>query len=349
MKKGITLKDIARKLNMSISTVSKSLNDDGAISILTKERVKKLAKEWNYIPNESARHFKLNKSFTIGLILPDLLDPFFVVAINGVEEIAVKEDYNMILTQSHEDIKKEEKIANVMISNRVDGVIVAVTKNTVDMTLFQKLKSMGMPVVCIARGLPDDNFVYVSANNVEGASKATNFLIKRKHKRIAHIMGPKTLQISQSRYEGYKQALKKNKIPLDLQLVKEVDFSKNETEKAMHELMQSESPPTAIFTFKNLITLDAIEFLKKKHPEKLNSIDFTDFGNLPLFNYLHFKPIASIEEDFYEMGKQAAILLFQMIKEENLPQNEKHKNINIEIPCKLVIHKKNTSKSSLLE
>ena len=341
MKKGVTLKDIARKLNMSISTVSKSLSDDMAISTLTKERVKKLAKEWNYIPNESARHFKLNKSFTIGLILPDLLDPFFVLAINGVEEIAVKEDYNMILTQSHEDIKKEEKIANVMISSRVDGVIVAITKNTVDMTLFQKLKSMGMPVVCIARGPQNHTFNYVSANNEDGAAKATNFLIKRGHKRIAHIMGPTTLQISQSRYEGYQLALKKNKIPLDTSLVKVVDFSKKETEKVMRELLRLKSPPTAIFTFKNSITLDAIEILKKSYPERLDSIEFTDFGNLPIFNYLHYKPIASIEEDFYEMGKQAAILLFQRINGENQFQNENYKKI--EIPCKLVIHKRNTS------
>ncbi|MCR6722639.1 MAG: LacI family transcriptional regulator [Chitinophagaceae bacterium] len=213
MKKGITLKDLASRLNMSVSTVSKSLSNDSAISALTKERVKKLADEWNYIPNESARHFKLNKSFTIGLILPDLLDPFFVLAINGVEDIAVEKDYNMTLTQSHEDVKKEEKIANLMISNRVDGVIVAVTKGTVDMSLFQKFKRVGIPVVCIARGVSDATFSYVSANNVDGAAKATEFLIKRGHKRIAHISGPKTLHISQARYQGYENALKKAKFP----------------------------------------------------------------------------------------------------------------------------------------
>src|SRR3954468_18132656 len=98
MKKGITLKDLARRLNMSISTVSKALNNDVSISSATKERVNNLAKEWDYIPNESARNFKLNKSLTIGLILPDLLDQFFVAAINGVEEIAEKEKYNIIVS-----------------------------------------------------------------------------------------------------------------------------------------------------------------------------------------------------------------------------------------------------------
>ena len=118
--------------------------------------------------------------------------------------------------------------------------------------------------------------------------------------------------------------------------VKEVDFTKKETEKAMQDLMQLKSPPTAIFTFKNYITLDAIKFLKQKYPDQLNKIDFTDFGNLPLFDYVEHKPVASVDEDFYEVGKQAALLLFRMINEEDENQNEHIKNV--EIPCKLVIH-----------
>lgn len=104
MNKGVTLKEIARKLNMSISTVSKSLNNDKSINTLMKERVKELAKELNYVANESARHFRLNKSFTVGLIIPDLLDQFYVLAINGIEEIASKENYHIFLAQSHEDV-----------------------------------------------------------------------------------------------------------------------------------------------------------------------------------------------------------------------------------------------------
>lgn len=321
---------------MSISTVSKALNNDTSISTFTKERVQKQAREWNYIPNESARNFKLNKSFTVGLIIPDLLDPFYVFAINGIEEVAAKENYNIILTQSHEDIVKEENIVNIMIRSRVDGVVVAITKNTVDMSFLERFKLVGIPVMCIVREPQNHSFNFVSLNNKEGAFKATSFLIKKGHLRIGHIMGPKTLQISQVRFEGYKKALEKNKISLDMQLVKIVDFTRKDTEKAMQELMKLKSPPTAIFTFKNDITLDAIWFLKRKYPDKLDLIDFTDFGNLPLFDYLDHKPIASIEEDFFEVGKQAAGLLFEMIKGEiNLNDSPQ----NIEIPCKLVIHK----------
>jgi DNA-binding LacI/PurR family transcriptional regulator len=337
VKKGVTIKDIAKRLNMSISTVSKALSNDPSISVLTKERVNKLAQEWNYVPNESARHFKLNKSFTVGLIIPNLLDQFYVLAINGVEGVAEKENYNVILSQSHEDVGNEEKITNVMIRNRVDGVIVAITKNTVDMLLFQKLISIGIPVVCISREPKGPSFNYVSCNNLEGAYKATDFLIKKGHRRIAHIMGPTSMQTSQVRLEGYKQALQKHKIPVDEHLVKVVDFTEAATSAAMKELMKLPSPPTAIFTFKNYITLDAIDYLKRKHPDRLDKIDFIGFGNLPLLQYLDHKPLASIEERSYEMGEEAARLLFQMINEKNDLENAASQHI--QIPCKLVVHK----------
>jgi LacI family transcriptional regulator len=336
MKKGVTIKDIAKRLNMSISTVSKALNNDSSISLPTKERVRKQAEEWNYVPNEFARNFKLNKSFTIGLIIPDLLDQFYVLAINGVESIAEKENYNVIVSQSQDDVSKEEKITNLMISNRVDGVIVAISKKTIDMHLFQKLMSIGIPVVCIAREPKGYSFNYVSSDNREGAFKATEFLIKKGHKRIAHLMGPQSMQTCQVRFEGYRQGLQANNIPLDTDLVKTVDFNKKTTEKAMMELMKLKTPPTAIFAFKNYITLDVIHFLKREFPEKLHAIDITGFGNLPLLKYLDHKPVASVEENSFEMGKQAAKLLFQMINEEMNIHNENPENI--QIPCKLVVH-----------
>jgi DNA-binding LacI/PurR family transcriptional regulator len=336
MKKGVTIKDIAKKLNMSVSTVSKALSGDVSISALTKERVQRLASEWNYVPNESARHFKLNKSFTIGLILPSLLDQFYILAINGVEAVAEKENYNVILSQSNEEVGKEEKITNVMIRNRVDGVIVAITKNTVDMLLFEKLQAMGIPVICIAREPKSPVFSYVSSNNMEGAYKATEFLIRKAHRRIGHIMGPQSMQTSQVRFEGYKKALQKHGLPIDPALIRVTDFTARSTHKAMKEFLQLEQPPSALFTFKNYITLDCIDYLKKKEPAKLAGFDIVGFGNLPLLQYLDHKPVASIEESSYEMGEEAARLLFQIIREN---REESPAPKNIQIACKLVIHK----------
>ncbi len=335
MKKAVTIKDIALKLNMSISTVSKSLSNDQTISILTRERVKTLACEWNYIPNQAARNFKLNKTFAFGLIIPNLLDQFYILAINGAEKIAATQKYNVIISQSYEDDVKEEHIIDLMKRNRVDGLIVAITKNTQDMSLFQKMEDIGIPVVFFARLPKDECFDYVTGDNEGGAFKATEYLIKKGHKRIAHIMGPEVMTSSQIRLQGYKKALHKNKIKFDGELVKSVDFTEQATFNAMSGFMKMKSPPTAIFAFKNYITLDAIEYLKKELPEKLNKIDFTGFGNLPLFQYLDHKPLASIEENSYQIGLEAAELLFRNI---NLKESEERKISHIKVPCKLIVH-----------
>lgn len=335
MKKGITLKDIARRLNMSVSTVSKALSGNITISEATKERVQKLAGEWNYIPNEAARHFKLNKTFTIGLIIPVMLDQYYVLAINGAEKVAVMEQYNVIISQSHEDPANEEKILDLMKRHRVDGLIIAITKNTRDTSPFHKLKYLGIPIVFIARTPKDDAFNYVSSNNAEGAFKATAYLVKKGHQRIAHLMGPETITASHSRLQGYKEALQKHNLPFDAGLLQVVDLTEQSTFAAMRRFMKMKSPPTAVFTFKNYISLDAIEYLKREHPQQLGTMDFVGFGNLPLFQYLDHKPTASIDENSYEIGVAAARLLFQVIKEENDPPVAQH----IQIPCKLVVHK----------
>ena len=335
MKRAITIKDIAVKLNMSFSTVSKALNNDPTISKATSERVKNQATEWNYIPNDAARHFKLNKTFTIGLIIPYMMDQFYVLAINGAEKVASREMYNVIISQSHDDAGNEERIIDLMKRNRVDGVIVAITKHTQNMSSFKKLEDIGIPVVFFSRPPNDDSFNHVTADNEEGAFKATEFLIKKGHTRIAHLMGPESMSVSYIRLKGYKNAIEKNKINFDEALVKNIDLTEDSTFDNMELLMAMKSPPTAVFGFKSYTCLDAIEFLKKKYPTRFKKIDFVGFGNLPLFKYLDHKPVASIEESSFEMGEEAANLLFRIIKER---QNTDRPPQHIQIPCKLVIH-----------
>jgi LacI family transcriptional regulator len=312
------------------------LNDDISISEMTRERVKKIAAQWNYIPNEAARNFKLNKTFALGLIIPNMLDQFYILAINGAEKVAVKEKYNVIISQSHENPILEEKIVDFMKRNRIDGLIVAITKETQDMTPFQQLENIGIPVVFFARHPKDNSFDYVIADNEGGAFKACEFLIKKGHKRIGHLMAPESMAVSHIRLQGYKTALHKNEITFDPGLVKVVDLTEESTSLAMSQFMKMKSPPTAIFTFKNYITLDAIEYLKKEFPTRLKKIDFAGFGNLPLFRYLDHKPLASIEENSYQIGFEAAQLLVKKINSQDsegkwVPQH-------VKVACELVIH-----------
>ena len=334
MKKGVTIKDIAQKLHMSVSTVSKALNNDASISLPTRERVHRLASDWHYVPNEAARHFKQNRTFTVGLVIPSLLDQFYVLAINGVESMAAREKYNVILAQTHEDTQRQEQAIKVMISNRVDGVIVALSKNTDEEPLLRRLRDVGIPAVCMAREPKSGSVPFVSSNNLEGACMATRFLIERGHRQIACLMGPENMHIAQVRLQGYREALEQAGIPFDGRLVKPVDFSTQATENAMEALLRLPAPPTAVFCFKNYITLDAIRYLKKNALDRLGRIDFTGFGNLPLLQYLDHKPLASIEENSYEMGVAAMDILLKQMQHkaaEEVPF--------VEIPCHLVVHR----------
>lgn len=336
MKKAVTIKDIAKRLNMSISTVSKALSNDSTISEMTTARVKKLAEEWNYTPNEAARHFKMSRTFTIGLIIPNMLDEFYVMAINGAEKIAASENYNVIILQSHEDPENEKKILDLMIRSRVDGLIIAITKKTLDMSPFLKMESMGIPVIFFVRPPKENIFDSVIIDSEGGAYKATEFLIKKKHSRIGHLMGPPSLAVSHVRLTGYKKALAKNKIPFDAELVIDVNLTEEGTHSAMATFMEMKNPPTAIFSFKNYINLDAIDFLKKQFSNKLKEIDFTGFGNLPLFRYLDRKPVASIEENPFQIGFEAARLLISRITSEE--EETERKSEVVIVPSQLIIH-----------
>ncbi len=320
---------------MSVSTVSKALSNHPSISALTKERVVKQANEWNYIPNEAARHFKQSKSYTLGLVIPDLLDQFYVLAINGVEAIAGRNKYQVVVAQSHEDADQEAQIIQNLISSRVDGVIIAISKNTKKTELFQRLEQTGIPVVFLSRSLNDSGFDAVATDNENAAELAIDYLCKKGHRRIAHLMGPKALGTSHLRHEGYRKAIEKRGITYDAALVKEIDFSVSQTDEVMEALFALPDPPSAFFTFKSYVSLDALRFIKEKYPQKLQEVDIVGFGNLPLIQYLDNKPSASIDENSFDMGTTAAELLLKHIeneREEPLPVS------TVRIPCKLIIH-----------
>ncbi len=326
---------------MSVSTVSKALNNNPSISKLTKDRVQKLATEWNYVRNETARHFKENKSFTIGIIIPDLLDQFYVLAINGVEKIANLHNYNVLVSQTYENKEKEKQIVENMIRNRVDGIIIAISKNTTEIDTFKRLTNSGIHVVFLSRFFSDPTFNYISTDNIDGALKAMQLLFERGHKRIAHLMGPSVLRTSHQRLEGYKKALETKGMSFDPALVEEVDFTEDATVAAVNKLMQLKNPPTAFFTFKNYVSLDVIRCLKRSYSAIADKIDVVGFGNLPLIQFLDQKPVASVDENSYTMGMKAAQLIFK-----NIQLTDKKESTQaqfIQVPCTLVIHNNSTA------
>ena len=331
----VTLKFLARKLNLSISTVSKALNDYPTINHHTKQRVQEMARDLNFSPNKSALSLKERKSRIIGIILANLLDHFFSRSIYGIEKFAMQHGYNVIITQSHDDPEKEVQLADTLLRSGVDGLIVAISKYTRDFKHFERFENMGLPVVYYTRNPSFNlNCHKVLGNTFQGCYDATQFLIDRGHRKIAYLGGPKMISFSHDRFNGYINALKDNKISFNADLVAYTDFNKDNTVNAIQTLFGDPGNlPTAMVAFKELILFDAIKYLRSLH-HPFKEMECIGFGNTPFISYLETPPIASIEENPESVGENAITLLLQLINKE-IGINDYKK---IMIDCRLVVH-----------
>ncbi|AQG80613.1 LacI family DNA-binding transcriptional regulator [Spirosoma montaniterrae] len=335
MKKGVTLKDLARELRLSVSAVSKALRNDPEISPATSQRVTELAQTWNYVPNEAARRLKQSRTFTIGVIIPDLFDQFYALALPGIEESAVQHRYNVLITQTHEDLNKEQQLIETMLRNRVDGIIIASTSHTYKTDFVRRLNAFGIPVVFLMRNARDRSHYSVTNDSFTGSRQAVAYLIAQGHRRVAHLRGPYSLATSQIRHDGYQQALHDHQIPYDPYLVQTSDLTTESTFDCMQALMRLPDPPTAMLTFKSYVTLDAIEFLKTHYPERVNTISFVGFGTLPLLKYINYRPLASVEADPFTVGAEAfRLLLHQLTHNTDLDLTDR----NVRVPCLLTVY-----------
>ncbi|MBC7509967.1 MAG: LacI family DNA-binding transcriptional regulator [Ferruginibacter sp.] len=338
--KPITIKEIAKRLNISFSTVSRALHDHPNIGLRTKTRVQQLAKELNYEPNQTAIFFQQRKTFTIGVILPELSEAFFSTSINGIEDTAEKNKYTVLLGQSHDSEEREKKILETMKNHRVDGVIISISKNTVNYEHFESLKKFGIPVVFFDRIPKMNDIHYVACNMISGTIQAVLYLIKKGHRVIGMINGPEKLFATQERKDGYMQSMTKSRLKFDPSLVVNSDLTLEGTQLAMEELLSSKRKPTAIITFNDYVALDAIQYAQKRKRKINKDICFVSFANLPVSTYSAFPPLASVEQHPYIQGQKATEILMELMNKskEETPQNEAFYKIIIE--SQLILHDK---------
>lgn len=314
MKKPVTtIKEIARKLNISVSTVSRALHDHPSIGLRTKTRVKELAKELKYEPNQTAIFFKQGKTFTIGVILPELSEAFFSSAISGIEDFAKTKNYNVLVGQSHDKEETEKQLVETMKNHRVDGMIISVAKSTKDYGHFEMLQDFNIPLVFFDRIPKKKNIHYVACNVKKGMEEAINFLVKRGHKNIALINGPETVLASKERFEGYRDALSRKRIKVDPAYIVSTNLSASETREAMEQILALKRVPTAIITFNDYVALDAIKYAKSKKININTELSFVSFANLPLCHYMENPPLASVEQFPFEQGYKAAEILWKFL------------------------------------
>jgi LacI family transcriptional regulator len=335
--KQTTIKEIAKRLNISVSTVSRALHDHSSIGLRTKMRVKQVANELNYEPNQTAIFFQQRKTFTLGVILPELSEAFFSTAITGIEDTASKSNYSVLLGQSHDKEVREQQLIETMKRHRVDGLIVSISKNTTNYDHFKTLKNYNIPVVFFDR-IPDiPDIHYVACDMELGTVEAVSFLLKKGHRVIGMINGPEKLVASQQRLQGYLKALKKYRLKFDPNLIISSDLTKEGTQEAMQQLSTIRRKPTAIVAFNDYVALDAVQYARALQMKINEEITFASYANLPISHYAAYPPIASVEQFPYEQGQKATETLLDLLNNSNDEAATASYN-HIIIASQLVIH-----------
>lgn len=311
-----TIKEIARRLNVSVSTVSRALHNHPSIGLRTKMRVQDLARQLNYEPNQTAILFKKGKTFTIGVILPRFSEEFFSSAISGIEDFAIANNYKVLVGQSYDDMEREKQIVEAMKNSRVDGLIASVAKNTTSFDHFKNLANYNIPTVFFDRIPAIEAVNSVSCNLHAGTVAGVNLLAGKAHKRIALLNGPSALQASSQRKAFYLEGLKKNKLEIDPALIVETDLTRESTWTATRQLLSLAEPPTAIVAFNDYVALESMNYLRSLKKKYHKSIQFVSFAHLPICNYLDNPPIASVEQLPYEQGYKAMELLYKIMNKQ---------------------------------
>ncbi|UKJ06829.1 LacI family DNA-binding transcriptional regulator [Solitalea lacus] len=340
-KKLPTIKEIAKRLKVSTSTVSRALHNHPSIGYITTLRVHKVAEELGYEPNQTAISFKQRKTYSIGVLLPNLSEAFFSAAISGIENFAGTKNYNVLLGQSLDDPEREKRILETMKTHRVDGMIVSITKNTDNYDHFDLLRKYRIPIVFFDRIPLQEDINYVACNLESGLLQAVNLLIKQGHKKIGLINGPEQLIASNQRQEIYLKGLSENGIKIDEKLIVSSTLSKESNQQATSKLLSLKERPTAIITFNDYVALDAIAVAKELGLAINKDISFVSFANLPIWEYMDNRPLASIEQFPYKQGEKATEILFSCIDANDVDteQEETKKPQQIILDSELVTHK----------
>jgi LacI family transcriptional regulator len=315
---GVTLKDIARDLGVSVITVSKALRNHSDISEQTKARVLKRVQELNYRPNLAARALVTGRTNMIGFVIPDLLHSFFSEVVRGVAGALRNTGYTLVVTSSEQDPKLERQAVEQFITRRVDMLLIASTHWTVEM--FRRIEEAGIPYILIDRSFVGLAAHFVGVNDEEVGALATQHLIDTGCKRIAHIGGPAISPLL-GRLEGYKRALAKNGIALDPDLVMSTDRAEEIGDAAAYsatQILLGQNPrPDGIFCYNDVAAYGAIAAILDAGLRIPDDVSVIGCGNL-LYNKFIRVPVTSVDQQSGAIGQRAAKLALQLIDADQL-------------------------------
>lgn len=313
MHKGkVTIKDIARELGISPSTVSKALKGHRDISSPTRKAVQELVEKWNYIPDPIALSLKSGHSKTIGVIVPEIVHYFFSTVISGIEDFAYDSGYQVMFCQSNESYEREVKAVETLLSSRVDGILISVSKTTENFSHFKKIAEDGMPVVFFDRICEELDTDRVIVDDEAGAYDAVKHLLDTGCKNIVHLSGPQNLKIGRSRKEGYMRAVMEKGFRVHEKNIIKCDTAE-EARKMVPEILKRSPKPDGIFAVNDLTAAETMKIIKQsglRIPEDIALVGFTS----GMISDLTDPPLSSVEQHGYEIGKEAVKMLIERLK-----------------------------------
>lgn len=326
-----TIHDIAKKLNISASTVSRALKDNPVISEATRSLIKRTAEEMGYRPNIMAANFRTRRTNTIGVIVPLINRHFFSSVISGIEEVAYNRGFAVTISQSNDNLQKESKIAQTLFANRVDGLIISIGMKTTSYEHLRLFSDKKIPILFFDRVVDDIDSHKIVVDDYGGGYRATDHLISQGSKRIAHIGGPLNLKIYENRQKGYCQALKDAGIKTDDTLIINNSLTRADGTKAIKKLLKNKTRPDAIFCANDTSALSVVIELQNEGIKVPEDIAVVGFSNEP-FSEVVTPSISTIKQPGFVIGKKAAELIINQILTK---KNTSYRTITL--PTELII------------
>ncbi len=309
-----SMNEVAKKAGVSIATVSRVLNNSDSVNEATRDKILKTIRELKYRPNRVAKRLrsKTGSGNVLGVMIPDIRNPFYVDVLRGIESVAYAHGYVVVVCNFGQSEEREAGYIRMLESEAIDGLIAAPVDE--DNPRFKKMIENGMPVVCVDRGLRNVEVDLVCVNNEESSYNAVSYLIQRGYKRIGHVGGLPTIPSSKARETGYCRALLENGLDVFENLVVNGDSSYDSGVSITEQLLGQKNPPDALFCANNLLTLGALEVINRrglKVREEIGIIGFDDMNWAAALN----PPLTAVHQPATEIGRRAGELLIQRIND----------------------------------
>lgn len=332
---------MAKRLNISASTVSRALRGKSEIKTSTREAVVKMAEQLQYQPNLVAQNLRNKKTRTLGVIVPDLVPHFFSTSISGIQNVAVEKEYKIMICQSNESLETEVSAIRMFSSHCVDGLLISLSAQTQRYEHLESLYARNFPIVLFDRYYDNKEVSKVTVNDYEGAFKATEHLIQQGCRRIAHLAGPEKLFIGKRRLRGYLDAMRAYQLPIDEEMIRHSSLSKADIVHHTNSLLELPEPIDGLFAINDSVAIEAMLVMKEKGvkmPEDIALVGFTNEPSSALIN----PSLTTITQPAFEIGQLAARTLIEQIE---TPEDFTPKTIVLD--TELVV--RNSSRKSLYQ